>query len=73
MYLLYDQALITRSSRGILFFKINEESGKWEQYHIFKELRGQIFYIRSALPGNVQIQVTTENRIYFYEIDKKTL
>jgi|DEB0MinimDraft_12_1074336.scaffolds.fasta_scaffold23452_2 hypothetical protein len=30
MYLMYEQALIVRSSRGILFFRINEESGQWE-------------------------------------------
>ena len=30
MYLLFDQALITRSSSSILFFKIDEETGLWK-------------------------------------------
>jgi len=32
MYLLFDKALITRSSGSILFFKIDEETDKWVQY-----------------------------------------
>jgi len=31
-------------------------------------MRGQIYFIR----GNVRIQVTTDERIYFYIIDKET-
>jgi hypothetical protein len=30
MYLLFDQALVTRSSSSILFFKIDEETKKWK-------------------------------------------
>jgi len=30
MYLLFDQALVTRSSNSILFFKIDEETGEWK-------------------------------------------
>ena len=40
MYLLFDQALIVRSSSSILFFKIDEETGLWKQYHKFDNMRG---------------------------------
>lgn len=68
MYLLFDQALVTRSSSSILFFKIDPETGNWTQYHKFEKMRGQIYFIR----GNVRIQVTTDEKIYFYLIDKET-
>jgi hypothetical protein len=29
MYLLYEEALVTRSSNSILFFKIDKETGLW--------------------------------------------
>jgi len=32
MYLLFEQALVVRSSSSILFFKIDEETGLWTQY-----------------------------------------
>ena len=69
MYLLFDQALVTRSSGSILFFKIDEETGEWTEYECFDDMRGQIFFIR----GNVRIQVTTDQKIYFFMINKKTL
>ena len=31
-------------------------------------MRGQIYFIR----GNIRIQITTEEKIYFYIIDKET-
>jgi hypothetical protein len=40
MYLLFDEALITRSSSSILFFKIHHETGLWTLYHQFDEMRG---------------------------------
>jgi len=40
MYLLFDQALVTRSSSSILFFKIDEETQLWKQYHKFEKMRG---------------------------------
>ena len=40
MYLLFDQALVTRSSNSILFFKIDEETGFWTQYQKFDNMRG---------------------------------
>jgi hypothetical protein len=69
MFLLYDQALIVRSSSSILFFKINSETGQWENYHTLKKMRGDIFFIK----GNVRIQITTDEKIYFFKINKETL
>jgi len=66
MYLLYDQALIVRSSSSILFFKIDEETRKWTKYCEKKDMRGQIYFIR----GNVRIQIITDEKIYFFLIDK---
>ena len=70
MYLVYNAALIARSSSDILFFKIEkDEEGVrvWKQYKQI-ERRGFIYYIR----GNVRIQITTDDKIYFYLIDKET-
>ena len=50
MYLLFEEALIVRSSSSILFFKINPECGEWEQYHQIKNMRGQIYFIK----GNIR-------------------
>lgn len=72
MYLVYNQALIARSSSDILFFKQvyddNTETVKWKQYKVI-EARGFIYYIK----GNVRIQITTDEKIYFYLIDQVTL
>lgn len=72
MILVYNNALIARSSGDILFFKLvlDEEEGirKWELYHQF-EIRGFLYYIK----GNIRIQITTDEKIYFYLIDKETL
>lgn len=72
MVLVYNNALIARSSSDILFFKIEKdedtEERKWKLYHDI-EVRGFIYYIK----GNVRIQVTTNDKIYFYLIDKDTL
>jgi len=68
MYLLFDQALIVRSSSSILFFKICKETGLWTQYHELKNIRGQIYFIK----GNVRIQVVTDEKIYFFMVDKDT-
>ena len=68
MYLLYDQALIVRSSSSILFFKIDEETQKWTKYCEKKDMRGQIYFIR----GNVRIQIITDEKIFFFLIDKQT-
>jgi len=67
MHLVFDQALIVRSSNSILFFKKIE--GRWTEYHKLDNIRGTIFFIR----GNIRIQITTERKIYFYLINKRTL
>ena len=72
MFLLYNKALIARSSSKILFFKIvkdeDTEQKKWTLYHTLQS-RGFIYYIK----GNIRIQVTTDDQICFYLIDKDTL
>lgn len=73
MYLIFDEAFMTRSSDSIVFFKqkvIDKETGEtqWSEYHRLKKMRGQIYFIK----GNVRIQVTTDSHVYFYLIDKKT-
>lgn len=40
MYLLFDSALVVRSSSSILFFKIDEETTDWVQYKKFENMRG---------------------------------
>jgi len=40
----------------------------WTKYHELKNTRGQIYFIR----GNIRIQIVTDEKIYFYIIDKET-
>lgn len=72
MYLVYNQALVFRSSSDILFYKLkkNEVTGlrEWIQYNSIAE-RGSIYYIK----GNARIQITTDEKIYFYFINEETL
>ena len=68
MYLLYDQALVTQSSGNIVFYKKDEETGLWTEYHRLPKMRGQIYFIK----GNKRIQVTTDEKIYFFLIDPET-
>ena len=69
MYLIYNKVLMVRSSSDILMFKIVEdeetEERKWKQYDCI-ELRGFLYYIK----GNVRIQIVTDEKIYFFLIDK---
>lgn len=71
MFLIYNTALIARSSSSILFFKVEKELEtevrRWKQYDEL-HIRGLIYYIK----GNVRIQVTTDDKICFYLIDKET-
>ena len=71
MVLFNGEALIARSSTSILFFKRmydeDMEEVRWMQYHDIK-VRGFIYYIK----GNIRIQITTPEVIYFYLIDKHT-
>ena len=69
MYLLFDRALVTRSSNTIRFFKVDEEIGEWVEYQRLENMRGMIYYTM----GNVRIQVTTDSHIYFYIVCKNTL
>jgi hypothetical protein len=68
MYLLFEKALIVRSSSSILFFKVSKETGLWTQYKRIDKMRGEIYFIK----GNVRIQITTDRKIYFYLIDQET-
>lgn len=69
MFLVFNKALVARSSTKMIFFKIHQETKRWTPYHTIPNMRGTVFFIR----GNVRIQITTERKIYFYLIDPKTL
>ena len=72
MELVFNSALIARSSSDLVFFKIVEDEKTlertWVQYHSI-ETRGFLYYIK----GNIRIQVCDEDHVYFYIIDKETL
>ena len=72
MVLIYNQALIARSSGAIYFFKLefddDLERKKWVQYHE-EDVRGLIYYTK----GNIRFQITTDEKILFYKLDEKTL
>lgn len=74
MYLFNNKALIARSSSKVVFFRIFEEEDenrnivrKWKQYNEINA-RGFIYFIK----GNKRIQVTTDDKIYFYLMDPET-
>lgn len=74
MYLFNNKALIARSSSKVVFFRIFEEEDenrniirKWKQYNEISA-RGFIFFIK----GNKRIQITTDDKIYFYLMDPET-
>jgi hypothetical protein len=71
MELLFDQALCIRSSNKVLFFKQqyndDNEVMEWVLYNSIN-VRGFIYFIR----GNIRIQITTDQLIYFYLIDQET-
>lgn len=64
--------MASRTSDQVSFFKIvkDDETGvrQWQQYTEVKR-RGFLYYIK----GNVRIQICTEDRIYFYQVDMDTL
>ena len=66
------ECLIVRSSGNIYFFKqivdIMTKEESWKLFHTI-HVRGFIYYIK----GNIRIQITADDKIYFYLIDKKTL
>jgi len=55
MELVFDEAIVVRSSSKILFFKQKWDYGidqfQWVLYHIIKNVRGFVYFIR----GNVRI------------------
>ena len=71
MYLINGVALVARSSNCVLFFKLRiddfTKEKKFCNYHVINE-RGFIYFIK----GNKRIQVTTDERIFFYVIDPIT-
>ena len=71
MFLINGTALIARSSSKILFFKLKKDpftgESSWDLYHEIKN-RGFIYFIK----GNKRIQITTDQKIFFYLIDPKT-
>lgn len=72
MYLIYGKALAVKSSSQILFFKqeldVNSGQKIWKEYHQLN-IRGFLFYIK----GNIRIQISTDERIFFYKVDPLTL
>ena len=57
MFLLFNEALICRSSNSIIFIKKEKhlnnkgkDCGKWHQYYKIDNMRGTIYFIR----GNVR-------------------
>ena len=53
----------------MVMFKKDKKTGIWEQYFKIDNMRGSVYFIK----GNVRFQITTEQKIYFYLIDKETL
>jgi hypothetical protein len=57
IYMIYGKCLLVQSSRGMIFFQIEKTDkdslmyGKWAQYDIIEDLRGQIFHIK----GNIRV------------------
>lgn len=50
MFLLFDQALITRSSSSVTFYKKDPETNEWFKYFNIPKTRGTIYFIR----GNIR-------------------
>ena len=73
MEMIFDEALVCRSSSKILFFKQVWDYGtdqyQWSLYHSIKNIRGFVYFIR----GNVRIQITNNEFIYFYLINRDDL
>lgn len=71
MIMFAGECLIVRSSGNIYFFKQMVDTmtkiENWKLFHTIK-CRGFIFYIK----GNIRIQITTDQLVYFYIINKET-
>lgn len=48
-------------------YDLQAKEERWTQYHEIK-VRGFVYFIK----GNIRIQITTDELIYFYLIDKET-
>jgi hypothetical protein len=71
MYLVFNKCLVARSSQEIVFFKIVEdEDGKrsWKQHYTLQK-KGFLYFIK----GNIRIQITTADMVYFYFINPESL
>ena len=72
MVLVYNKCLVARSSSDIVFFKFiwneMEQKKKWTLFHTLHH-RGFLSFNK----GNIRIQITTDNSIYFYLMCKETL
>ena len=72
MVLFKGEALIVQSSSRVIFFKqtvdLDTKETSWEQYFELK-IRGFLYYTK----GNIRIQLTTDDYVYFYHINHETL
>jgi hypothetical protein len=69
MYLIFNQILAVRTSSDITFFKLvyNTDLKRREWVlHLVLNIRGFLYFMR----GNVRIQICTDEKIYFYIVDK---
>ena len=72
MFLVFNQLLVARTSSNVTIYKYeqNDETKEWEwNIHEILEIRGFVYFIK----GNVRFQISTEEKIYFYIVDKNTL
>ena len=72
MYLIYNKALVVRTSDSIMFFRQVYDNEKrnffWKSYHQI-DIQGTIYFIN----GNQRIQITSREKIYVYKIDYHSL
>ena len=72
MFLVFNQLLVARTSSNVTIYKYeqNDETKEWEwNIQEVLEIRGFVYFIK----GNVRFQISTEEKIYFYIVDKNTL
>lgn len=70
MFLIKETCLVARSSGNILFFKriYDEKTEKWYWTEYFKlQHKGLLYFIK----GNIRINITTDEKIYFYLVNNK--
>ena len=68
MFLINETALVCRSSSLILFFRLilDQFTGQ-KEWNLYETLQfgGNVFFIK----GNWRIQIVTDEKVYFYQID----